>query len=102
MRGSQLHATDARRTDHPRNPPFGLVFVLSRSRSLELSRPHSLKIFFAPRSCPPPQRGAHPRTEGRNCGPEGGEEGWVPVDPDALERRGSLFHHTICRRIYYS
>ena len=32
----------------------------------------------------PPLTGAPPRTEGRICGPEGGEEGWVPVDPYIL------------------
>ena len=39
------------------------------------------RLCCAPRSCPPPGRGAHSRTEGRIRGPEGGEEGWVPRTP---------------------
>ena len=58
-------------------------------------RPHDVRRVGGyenvPRLCllcseelPPPGRGAHPRTEVRIRGPEGGEEGWVPVDPYIL------------------
>ena len=53
---------------------------LTMSGGSEAMKMFHVSVCCAPKSCPPP-RGAPPRTEGRLCGPKGGEEGWVPMTP---------------------